>query len=196
VYRLSMRRVCTPRRRDVKRKPTMIRQKETKSLGGRWMSVFRTPRVHARWPRESIAPRLQLKRPRLRSLCRKNGVSRRGRRALSAMGPQPVVRLVSFRRGHSRDTLSAATQAHPRHLGDARWLPTGERLGGRSPADQVGRWGRPGSRRWVQLTASTVRPASAAVSVSFTTPAGCETIARCPEGTSAVVAPMRLANMR
>ena len=98
--------------------------------------------------------------------------------------------------GHSRDTLDAATQAHPRHLGDARWLPTGERLGGRSPAGQAGRWGRPGSRRRVQLTASTVSPASAAVSMSFTTSAGWETIARCPDATSAIVAPMRLANMR
>ncbi len=43
------------------------------------------------------------------------------------------------------------------------------------------------------LTAST---ASAAVSVSCTTWAGWETIAKCPEGTSTVVAPMRLANIR
>jgi hypothetical protein len=69
---------------------------------------------------------------------------------------------------------------------------------GSARAPRPTRWevGRPGSRRRVQLTASTLSPASAAVSVSFTTSAGWETIARCPEGTSAVVAPMRLENMR
>jgi len=78
----------------------------------------------------------------------------------------------------------------------SRGLPTGGRLGGRSPTGHAGRWGRPGSKRRVQLTASTVSPASVAASMSFTTSAGWETIARCPEETSAIVAPMRLANMR
>ena len=48
----------------------------------------------------------------------------------------------------------------------------------------------------VQVTALTASAASAAVSVSFTTSAGWETIAKWPEGTSTVVAPMRLANIR
>ena len=78
----------------------------------------------------------------------------------------------------------------------SRGLPTGGRLGGRSPTGHAGRWGRPGSKRRVQLTASTVSPASVAASMSFTTSAGWETIARCPEETSAIVASMRLANMR
>ena len=65
-----------------------------------------------------------------------------------------------------------------------------------SPAGQRGSGAGRGSRRPVQSSASTASPASAAASVSFTTSAGWETIARCPDATSAVVAPMRLANMR
>ena len=65
-----------------------------------------------------------------------------------------------------------------------------------SPAGGAASSGRPGSRWRVQSTASTASPASAAASMSFTTSAGWETIARCPDATSAVVASMRLANMR